>query len=83
MILIRCCVDGLCFPHSKEQVGAHNPHDEQMIEGAFPLRREGDLLIIVTALDRKRAGLGLWRVIGNTTAFSAVCRGISQCVLLP
>ena len=63
MILIRCCVNGLCFSHSKEQIGTHNPHDEQVLEGAFPFRREGDLLIIVTAPDRKRAGLGLWRVI--------------------
>ena len=63
MILIRCCVEGLCFSHSKEQIGTHNPHDEQVIKEAFPFRREGDLLIIVTAPDRKRAGLGLWQVI--------------------
>jgi len=63
MILIRCCVEGLCFAHSKEQIGTHNPHDEQVIKEAFPFRREGDMLIIVTAPDRKRAGLGLWRVI--------------------
>ena len=65
MILIRCCVEGLYFAHSKEQIGTHNPHDEQVIEGAFPFRRGGDLLIIVTAPDRKRAGLALWRVIGE------------------
>jgi hypothetical protein len=68
MILIRCCVEGLCFSHSKEQVGAHNPHDEQVIEGAFPFRQEGDLLIIVTAPNRKGAGLGLWRIIGEILA---------------
>ncbi len=67
-------------PKSKS---VYNPHDEQVIEGAFPFRREGDLLIIVTAPELKRAGLSLWRVIGDTTAFSAVCRGISQYVLLP
>ncbi|MEA1871610.1 MAG: hypothetical protein U9N00_05400, partial [Candidatus Bipolaricaulota bacterium] len=65
LILIRSCVDGLCFSHSKEQVGVHNPHDEQVIKGAFPFRREGDLLVIVTAPDRKSASLGLWRVIGE------------------
>jgi len=65
MILIRCCVDGLYFSHSKEQIGIHNPHDEQVIKGAFPFRREGDLLVIVAAPDRKRAGLALWRVIGE------------------
>ncbi len=63
MILIRCCVDGLCFSHSKEQVGAHNPRDEQVIEDAFPFKREGDLLLLVSAPDRKSAKFGLWRVI--------------------
>ncbi len=63
MILIRCCADGLRFSHSKEQVGAHNPRDEQVIEDAFPFRREGDLLLLVSAPDRKSAKLGLWRVI--------------------
>ena len=65
MILICCCVEGLCFSHSKEQIDIHNPHDEQVIKEAFPFRREGDLLIIVTALDRKRAGLALWQVISE------------------
>ncbi len=63
MILIRCCANGLCFSHSKEQVGVHNPRDERLIEGAFPFRREGDLLLLVSAPGRKSAGLGLWRVI--------------------
>jgi len=65
MLLIRCCVDGLYFFDSKEQIGTHNPHDEQVIKGAFPFRRKGDLLVIVAAPDRKRAGLALWRVIGE------------------
>ena len=65
MLLIRCCVDGLYFSHSKEQISVHNPHDEQVIKGAFPFRRKGDLLVIVAAPDRKRAGLALWRVIGE------------------
>jgi len=65
MILIRCSVNGLYFSHSKEQIGAHNPQDEQVIKGAFPFRREGDLLVIVTASDRKSASLALWRVIGE------------------
>ncbi len=63
MILIRCCADGLRFSHSKEQIGVDNPRDEQVIEAAFPFRREGDLLLLVSAPDRKSAGLGLWRVI--------------------
>ena len=65
MILICCCVESLCFTNSKEQIGIHNPHDEQVIKEAFPYRHEGDLLIIVTAPDRKQAGLALWRVISE------------------
>ncbi len=63
MILIRCCADGLRFSHSKEQIGVDNPCDEQVIKDAFPFRREGDLLLLVSAPDSKSAGLGLWRVI--------------------
>jgi len=63
LILIHYRPEGWCFSHSEEKVSDQNPHDERMIEGAFPLRREGDLLLIVSAPDRKSAGLGLWRVI--------------------
>ena len=63
LILICYRPEGWCFSHNEEKVSDQNPHDERMIEGAFPLRREGDLLLIVFASDRKSAGLGLWRVI--------------------
>ena len=63
LILIRYRPEGWCFSHNEERVSNQTPHDERMIEGAFPLRREGDLLLIVSAPDRKSAGLGLWRVI--------------------
>jgi predicted transcriptional regulator len=63
LILIRYGPEGWCFSHNEEKVSDQNPHDERMIEGAFPLRREDDLLLIVSAPERKSAGLGLWRVI--------------------
>jgi len=63
LILIRYRPEGWCFSHSEEKVSDRNPHDERVIERAFPLRREGDLLLIVSAPERKSAGLGLWRVI--------------------
>lgn len=65
ILLIRCRVDGLYFFRSKEQISTHNPHDEQVIKDMFPFRQKGDLLVIVAAPDRKRAGLALWRVIGE------------------
>jgi len=63
LIMIHYRPQGWCFSHSEEKVSDQNPDDERMIEGAFPLRREGDLLLIVSAPERKSAGLGLWRVI--------------------
>jgi len=63
LILIRYRPEGWCFSHSEEKVSDQNPHDERVIEGAFPLRQEGDLLLIVSAPERKSAWLGLWRVI--------------------
>ena len=63
LILIRYRPEGWCFSHNEEKVSDQNPHDERVIEDAFPLRREGDLLLIVSAPERESAGLGLWRVI--------------------
>jgi DNA-binding Lrp family transcriptional regulator len=63
LILIRYRREGWRFAHNEEKVSDQNPRDERVIEGAFPLRREGDLLLIVSAPERKSAGLGLWRVI--------------------
>ena len=65
LIMIRYRPEGWCFSHNVGKIGDQNPRDERMIEGAFPLRREGDLLLIVSAPERKSAGLGLWRVIAE------------------
>jgi len=51
------------FSHDEEEVGKQNPHDERVIESAFSHRRESDLLLIVSAPERKSAGRGLWQVI--------------------
>ena len=63
MVMLRYATDGWCFAHDMERIGIQNVRDEGTIEGAFPEKEEGDLLIIVSAPDRRRAGLGLWRVI--------------------
>ncbi len=65
LILIRYRPEGWCFSHNEEKVGNQNSRDERVIEGTFPPRREGDLLLIVSAPDRKSAGIGLWRVISE------------------
>ncbi|MEA3239158.1 MAG: hypothetical protein U9Q94_05200, partial [Candidatus Bipolaricaulota bacterium] len=59
----RYCPEGWCFSHNEEKIGDQNPRDERVIEDAFSLRRENDLLLIVSAPDRKSAGISLWRVI--------------------
>ena len=63
MVLLRYATYGWRFAHDMERIGIQNAGDERVIESAFPEREEGDLLIIVSAPDRRRAGLGLWRVI--------------------
>jgi len=63
MVMLRYATDGWRFAHDMERIGIQNARDERAIEAAFPERGEGDLLIIVSASDRRCAGLGLWRVI--------------------
>ena len=63
LIMIHYRPQGWCFSHNEERVSDQNPHDERVIESVFPLRREGDLLLIVFAPERKSVGLALWRVI--------------------
>ena len=65
LVVLRYRTDGWCFAHNEGRISDWAPRDEQVIEDTFSLRREGDLLLIVSAPDRKRAGLGLWRVIGT------------------
>lgn len=65
LILLRCRPEGWTFQHDEERVGERNPGDEQALTDAFPLSRDGDLLVIASAADRCHAGLGLWRVISE------------------
>jgi hypothetical protein len=63
MVMLRYAKDGWRFAHDMERIGIQNARDERVIEAAFPEKEEGNLLIIVSAPDRRRAGVGLWRVI--------------------
>ena len=63
LVVLRYCPEGWCFAHNEEKIDDWAPNDERVIEDMFSLRQQGDLLLIVSAPDRKRAGLGLWRVI--------------------
>lgn len=69
-VIIQCRSDGLYFFHTCEQISVHNPYDNRVIETVFPSRQEGNLLVIVTAPDRKSAGRALWRVIGEVLSES-------------
>ena len=70
MVMLRYAEEGWCFAHDMEAIGIRNPRDELVIEQAFSTKTQGDLLVIVTASDRLRAGLGLWSVI-TEVLFSA------------
>lgn len=56
------------FSHSGEPVSAQNPIDASVIAASFPTPAVGDRLLIVSGPDRRRAGLGLWRVIEGIIA---------------
>lgn len=71
LILVRRRPDGWAFHPDGEQVGERNPCAEQMLAAAFPLSHAQDLLVIVSAADRRHAGLGLWRVISEILAETA------------
>ncbi len=57
--------EGWFFPDSRELFGTQNPDQVQLIDQAFGVRKIGDLLLIVSAPDRKSSGLGLWEVVGE------------------
>lgn len=62
-ILIRCTAAGPRFADSGELLGAQNPRDATLLRASFPQQQEGDLLILVSAADRRRANLGLWQMV--------------------
>lgn len=51
------------FTHNQELIALHNSSDEAVIQATFPNPVEQDQLILASAPDRRRAGLGLWHVI--------------------
>jgi hypothetical protein len=55
--------EGWSFTHNDEPIEAQNPRDAAAIVAALPAPCVGDRLLIVSGPDRRRAGLGLWRVI--------------------
>jgi hypothetical protein len=63
LLLLRFGSDGWCFAHDAEPIRRRNPRDAMTIDETFPDQREQDLLLIASAPDLARAGLGLWRVV--------------------
>jgi len=62
-ILIAVAPEGLKFCDSGELLAARNPKDAVHLQESFPEREAGDLLVLVSGPDRRRAHLGLWRII--------------------
>jgi len=63
LVLLRFGRTGWVFAHNDEPIGAHNPQDKAVINVAAHEPRCGDRLVIACGPDRRRTGLGLWRVI--------------------
>ena len=68
LLLLRFGPDGWSFAHNGEPIHLHNPHDATTMDTTFPDPREGDLLLIASGPDLKRAGLGLWRAVSTSLA---------------
>ncbi len=62
-ILIAYTASALRFSDSDEPVEARNPEDAALLRESFPGLEEGDLLILVSAAEKGKAYLGLWRII--------------------
>ncbi|MCR4404418.1 MAG: hypothetical protein NUW06_03885 [Candidatus Acetothermia bacterium] len=62
-ILIAGPAAALRFSDSGEPLAERNPEAARSLRESFPHQAEGDLLLLVSASERGRAHLGLWRVI--------------------
>jgi DNA-binding transcriptional ArsR family regulator len=62
-LLLRLNTCGWAFIHDEELVQARNPGDAAMLESVFPEASSGDLLLVTSAPDLRRASLGLWGAI--------------------
>jgi len=65
LLLLRFGNREWVFAHDGEPVRRRNPDDAATIEAALSDPRDGDRLMIVSAPDRRRAGLGLWRALSG------------------
>lgn len=63
LLLLEYEASGWCFTHNHEPIVVHNPEDAETVRAAFPEAGQQDRLILASAPDRRRAGLGLWHVI--------------------
>ncbi|MGQ9478233.1 MAG: DUF4443 domain-containing protein [Candidatus Bipolaricaulia bacterium] len=61
-ILIAYAASALRFSDSGELVEARNPEDAALLRKSFPSLAEDDLLILVSAAEKGKAHLGLWRI---------------------
>jgi len=61
-VLVDCTSEGLRFADSGEPLAARNPRDAALLQQSFPAGA-GDLIVLVSAPDRRRAHLGLWKII--------------------
>jgi len=63
LILLRWEGSGWLFAHNAEPVAKRNAADAETLASRFAGAEPGDLLVIAFGLDRRSAGLGLWRAL--------------------
>jgi predicted transcriptional regulator len=63
LLMLQVQADGVIFSHNKEPISRHNRKDARIMDQAFPNRGKGDIILVVSAPDRARAGRGLWWAI--------------------
>lgn len=61
-VFISCVDEELKFTDSNQNIAKKNPYDAKTIKEAFPVRKNGELILIVFGPSRKKVSKGLWRI---------------------
>ncbi len=62
-VFISCMNNQLKFADSDQNLSERNPQDADAIKGAFPDRKNGELIVIIFGPDKGKVNQGLWKII--------------------
>ena len=63
--ILISCEGELSFLNTGENIGEQNPTDEKELIRKFPNWEEGQLIVVTSAPNQKKADIGLWRIVNN------------------